>query len=163
MRNNLKKRSCLLLAVLCMAGFSITAHASGGEDVTALPDDTASAETETVFLRRMKPLRTWKSHSAIPSTRMETFIVTIDGVSEAVTITATGTVVTGGSRLNLRTGAGMDYEIIDQLRPGEEVTVIGSEGDWYEVIVPEKKGFVHSDYLRLMKMAGRTSKSTLTR
>ena len=85
---------------------------------------------------------------------METFIVTIDGVSEAVTITATGTVVTGGSRLNLRTGAGMDYEIIDQLRPGEEVTVIGSEGDWYEVIVPEKKGFVHSDYLEIDENGG---------
>ena len=36
----------------------------------------------------------------------------------------TGTVVTKGSRLNVRTGAGMDYEVIDQLRPGEEVSVI---------------------------------------
>ena len=39
----------------------------------------------------------------------------------------TGKVVTGGSRLNVRTGAGMNYEIIDQLRPGEEVVVIGTE------------------------------------
>ena len=34
----------------------------------------------------------------------------------------TGKVVTSGSRLNVRTGAGMNYEIIDQLRPGESLT-----------------------------------------
>ena len=54
----------------------------------------------------------------------------------------------------MRTGAGLDYEIIDQLRPGEEVTVIGSEGEWYEVIVPEKKGYVHSDYLKIAENNG---------
>ena len=67
--------------------------------------------------------------------------------------TTTGKVVTQGSRLNLRTGAGMNYEIIDQLRPGEEVTVIGTEGDWYKVTVPEKTGYVHSDYLELLEKA----------
>ncbi len=154
MRNNLKKLSCLLLAVLCMAGFSITAHASGGEDVTALPDDTASAETETVFPASDETVENVEIPFSYTIDEDGNLIVTIDGVSEAVTITATGTVVTGGSRLNLRTGAGMDYEIIDQLRPGEEVTVIGSEGDWYEVIVPEKKGFVHSDYLEIDENGG---------
>ena len=33
----------------------------------------------------------------------------------------TGKVVTNGSRLNVRTGAGMNYEIIDQLRLGESL------------------------------------------
>ena len=33
----------------------------------------------------------------------------------------TGKVVTSGFRLNVRTGAGMNYEIIDQLRPGESL------------------------------------------
>ena len=33
----------------------------------------------------------------------------------------TGKVVTSGSRLNVRTGAGMNYEIIDQLRPCESL------------------------------------------
>ena len=69
----------------------------------------------------------------------------------------TGKVVTQGSRLNLRTGAGLNYEIIDQLRPGEEVTVIGTEGDWYKVIVPEKTGYVHSDYLELLETAEENS------
>ena len=65
----------------------------------------------------------------------------------------TGKVVTGGSRLNVRTGAGMNYEIIDQLCPGEEVSVIGTEGDWYQIIVPAKTGYVHSDYLEVLESA----------
>lgn len=64
-----------------------------------------------------------------------------------------GTVVTKGSRLNVRTGAGMDYEIIDQLRPGEEVSVIGTEGDWYQITVPAKTGYVHGDYLEVIENA----------
>ena len=65
----------------------------------------------------------------------------------------TGKVVTSGSRLNVRTGAGMNYEIIDQLRPGEEVVVVGVGGDWYQITVPEKNGYVHSDYLELIEKA----------
>lgn len=150
MRNKLKKISCLTLAVLCMAGFSVTAHASGGEQPTAPPDDEIVVET---------PVSDETGESVeIPfhytTDEDGNLVITIDGISETVKITATGTVVTGGSRLNLRTGAGLDYEIIDQLRPGEEVTVIGSEGDWYEVIVPEKKGYVHSDYLEVIESSG---------
>ena len=65
----------------------------------------------------------------------------------------TGTVVTKESRLNVRTGAGMDYEIIDQLCPGEEVSVIGTEGDWYQITVPAKTGYVHSNYLEVLENA----------
>lgn len=65
----------------------------------------------------------------------------------------TGTVMSGVSRLNVRTGAGMDYEVIDQLRPGEEVSVIGTEGNWYQIIVPEKSGYVHKNYLDVVETA----------
>ena len=44
-------------------------------------------------------------------------------------------------------------EIIDQLRPGEEVVVIGTEGDWYEITVPEKHGYVNGDYLEIIEAA----------
>lgn len=56
-------------------------------------------------------------------------------------------------RLNVRTGAGMDYEVIDQLRPGEEVSVIGTEGNWYKIVVPERTGYVHKDYLDIIESA----------
>lgn len=152
MRNKLKKISCLTLAVLCMAGFSVTAYASGGEQPTAPPDDETAVETPVLD-------ETGESVEILfhyTTNEDGNLVITIDGISETVKITATGTVVTGGSRLNLRTGAGLDYEIIEQLCPGEEVTVIGSEGDWYEVIVPEKKGYVHSDYLEVIESSGQS-------
>lgn len=65
----------------------------------------------------------------------------------------TGTLKEDVYRLNVRTGAGMDYEVIDQLRPGEEVSVIGTEGNWYQIIVPERTGYVHKDYLDVIEAA----------
>lgn len=58
-----------------------------------------------------------------------------------------GTVVTGGSRLNLRSGGSTDHEIIGQLSPGDEVRVLGEENGWYEVLVTEKRGYVCGEYL----------------
>ena len=149
--NKFRKIFALMLAVLCMASFSITAFASGGD------------EAPTTGVEATEP-----TENAEPTEGAEevpySYVINEDGsvvitLNDAVTeeIKTTGKVVTNGGRLNLRTGAGMSYEIIDQLRCGEEVTVIGSEGDWYEVIVPEKKGFVHSDYLELMEKAEQNS------
>lgn len=151
MRNHLKRILSLMLVVLCMASFSVTAFASGGDEVPA-------TSTETV-----EPTETSE-----PTEDMEnvpySYTINEDGsvviaLNGAVTeeIKTIGTVATNGGRLNLRTGAGLDYEIIDQLRCGEEVIVIGSEGDWYEVIVPEKTGYVHSDYLELIETAEQNS------
>lgn len=55
--------------------------------------------------------------------------------------------------LHLRNGSGMDYEIIGHLLPGEEVKVIGEDGNWYEVEIPERKGFVYKDYLDVLTEA----------
>lgn len=59
----------------------------------------------------------------------------------------TGTVVTNGSRLNLRSGGSTDYDIIGQLAPGDEVRVMGEENGWYEVFLTEKSGYVYGEYL----------------
>ena len=50
----------------------------------------------------------------------------------------TGKVVTSGSRLNVRTGAGMNYEIIDQLRPGESLWV--TQGMYHDFAVEAGTG-----------------------
>ena len=54
-----------------------------------------------------------------------------------------GTVTNVNSYLHVRTGAGMGYEIIGHLLNEDQVKVIGSEGDWYKVVVPEHTGYVH--------------------
>lgn len=67
-----------------------------------------------------------------------------------------GTVTDVSSYLHLRNGAGMDYDIIGHLLPGAQVKVIGEDGDWYQVTVPEQTGYVHSDYLTVLENASST-------
>ena len=52
--------------------------------------------------------------------------------------------------LNLRSGSGVEYEIIGQLLPGEKVQVVSEEGDWYQVVIPEKTGYVYKDYVDIL-------------
>ena len=143
---------CLMLAVLCMASFSVTAFAyEGGETATVTDAETAADPKEDIEI----PYNCIIDEDG-------NLVITIGGVTDPAELETVGTVVTGGSCLNVRTGAGMDYEIIDRLSSGEEVKVIGSEGDWYEVIVPEKKGYVHGYYLELFEKAGQNSEIDLT-
>ena len=160
MRTKMKTIFCLMLAMICVASFSVTAFASGGGEEVITPDtETSATDTETPASDETEV------DIEIPYSYIidndGNLVITVNGVTDPAEITTIGTVVTNGGRLNLRTGAGMSYEIIDQLRPGEEVTVIGSEGDWYEVIVPEKKGYVHSDYLELIEKAEQNSELDL--
>ena len=163
MRTKLKTILCLMLAMVCVASLSITAFASEGGEVTTAPDveTTTDTTTETETPVTDEPVEDIEIPFNYTIDNDGNLIITIDGVADPAEITTIGTVVTNGGRLNLRTGAGLDFEIIDQLRPGEEVTVIGSEGDWYEVIVPEKKGYVHSDYLELIEKAEQNSELDL--
>ena len=160
MRTKIKTILCLMLAMICVASFSVTAFASGGGEEVITPDtETSTTDTDTPVSDETEV------DIEIPYSYIidddGNLVITVNGVTDPAEITTIGTVVTNGGRLNLRTGAGMSYEIIDQLRPGEEVTVIGSEGDWYEVIVPEKKGYVHSDYLELIEKAEQNSELDL--
>ena len=60
----------------------------------------------------------------------------------------TGTVVTGGGNLNVRTGAGTDNQAITQLPNGTQVEVIGTEENgWVKILLPEREGYVCGDYL----------------
>ena len=58
-----------------------------------------------------------------------------------------GTVITAGENLNVRTDAGIENDIITQLRNGESVTVLGEKDGWYEIEIPVINGYVCGDYL----------------
>ena len=160
MKNKLKRTLCLLLVVLCMTSFSVTAFAYADDSTATTPTtEAATADTESTEADA-------QTDAEIPYTYTISdtgeIVITINGQEwvygdESEEDGTPGRVATNGGRLNLRTGAGMSYEIIDQLRNGEEVTVIGTEGDWYKVIVPEKTGYVHSDYLELLEKAEENS------
>ena len=166
-----KRFGAMLLAlVMCMGTISTTAFAYTGEDAEADPttavteapvEENAEDDTEETTEDAAEELP--YSYSVSED---GTIVFNFNGEEfeynpEAEDDSTTGKVVTGGSRLNVRTGAGMKYEIIDQLRPGEEVIIIGTEGDWYQVTIPEKTGYVHSDYIELLEQAESNSEMDL--
>ena len=153
MRTKLKTSICLMLAILCMASFSITAFASDGGNTTTTTEAETTAETK-VSEENTEDFEIPYSYTIDENGNL---VITVGGIADPAEKTTIGTVTTNGGRLNVRTGAGMSYEVIDQLRNGEEVKVIGSEGDWYEVIIPEKKGYVYSGYLELIEKAEQNS------
>lgn len=149
----------LLAVVLCATAFSVTAFAGGGEDIYDPPAETTGAAADD---------------TAEPEDDMEAAELTEDGIADLlslltgakVTISVTedgiridtngaadtepgqtGTVTTNGGRLNVRTGAGLDHTAFTQLPNGTTVEVVGEDGDWLKIILPERIGYVHSDYM----------------
>ena len=61
----------------------------------------------------------------------------------------TGHVRTNGSNLNVRTGPGIGFDIINSLANGTEVQVMKEENGWYQLEFPAKYGFVCGKYLEL--------------
>jgi uncharacterized protein YgiM (DUF1202 family) len=62
--------------------------------------------------------------------------------------TATKTVKTTTTSLNLRASASTSAKIITTLAKGTKVTVTASKGAWRKVTVGSKTGWVHGDYLK---------------
>ena len=134
------KRICTaLIAVMIGAGaFTVPAFAYTGEDAdAAVPAVTADVIADTGS-------DTEESEDGKGTGIRVT--ISKDGEESANQV---GTVQTNGSRLNVRCGGGMDYQVIDQLRPGDTVKVLGVEGDWVKVTVPELTGYVHKNYLNI--------------
>lgn len=148
----------LLAVVMCTTVFPLTAFAGGGEDfyeppaetTEAAADDTAEPESGEDNAEptegEITDLFSW------PGAKL-TFSITEDGIqidtggAEDAEPGQTGTVTTNGGRLNVRTGAGLDHTAFTQLPNGTTVEVVGEDGDWLKIILPERIGYVHSDYM----------------
>lgn len=162
----------LLAVMLCVTAFPVTALA-GGNDPAPAPLPEAAAEpvtgglepeteqtvtttdgTETDAEKDTGPL-TGKDitdlFSALFGSKVS-IAATDDGIQITTGIDKkepeqTGTVTTNGGRLNVRTGAGLDKTAFTQLPNGTTVEVVGTDGDWIKILLPERIGYVHSDYL----------------
>ena len=140
-----KMLSLLLAVVLCATAFAIPAFASGGEETTV-----PTAETEPT---EAAPEGTGDIQLQIPDELLNTILSLLGSLGtssgEETETTQTGTVTTNGGRLNVRTGAGLDNYAFTQLPNGTTVEVIGADGDWYMIRLPEKIGYVYSGYMTL--------------
>ena len=54
---------------------------------------------------------------------------------------------TATSTVNIRSGPGTGYGVIDQLSPGDDVAVTSMSGGWCEVSIPGPNGWVNCAYL----------------
>lgn len=155
MRNKvvLRLAAALLAAALCIPAFALTTFAYDGGDTAETtgglePDTTDSMETS-----EDTELTDGELASLLSALAGVQVSVTEDGIQ--ITGTGTedteshqaGTVTTGGGNLNVRTGAGLDNDAFTQLPNGATVEVIGTEGDWIKILLPERVGYVYSDYL----------------
>lgn len=75
--------------------------------------------------------------------------VAVDGDEPEEDPIRTGHVRTNGSNLNVRTGPGIGFDIINSLAHGTEVQVMKEENGWYQLEFPAKYGYVCGKYLEL--------------
>ncbi len=132
----------LLAVMLCMTAFSTVAFASSGD---AAP--TSEAQTEPT------------DSADITGDDLSELISALFGSMLGGTEKSgkTGTVTTNGGKLNVRTGAGLDNYAFTQLPNGTVVEVVGTDGDWYMVRLPEKIGYVYSGYITLSDTGGKNN------
>ena len=152
--------ACLLAVVMCTTAFSMTAFASdsGAEyEEPPITDSTepteGTADTEFQIPEEYLSLFEGIDLSGIDlDALMDTVLSFVGGMGDASAEDEEpepgqiGTVTTNGARLNVRTGAGLDNRAFTQLENGETVDVLGTDGEWYMVLLPERIGYVHSDY-----------------
>ena len=131
----------LFAVVMCTTAFSMTAFASdGGEEYE---ENTPNADT---------PIEGAADDSfQIPDNFMDTILSLFGGIGapseEEKESKQIGIVTTDGGKLNVRTGAGLDNKAFTQLENGETMDVLGTDGEWVMILLPERIGYVHSDYL----------------
>lgn len=167
-KTKLRFLSALLAAMLCITAFSIPAFAYGGEVTGGIEPDTeettktdtdvdadeTEADTDTGALidEGIADLFSFLFGSQLSITATDDGIQLTTGSTEEPK--PTGTVTTSGGNLNVRTGAGLDNTAFTQLPNGTTVEVIGTDGDWIQILLPERIGYVYSDYLTVSDAAG---------
>ena len=132
----------LLAVMLCMTAFSTVAFASS-------EDAAPTSETQT------EPT----DSADITGDDLSELISALFGSNGTEKSGKTGTVTTNGGKLNVRTGAGLDNYAFTQLPNGTVVEVVGTDGDWYMVRLPEKVGYVYSGYMTLSDTGGENDSS----
>ena len=143
-KHMIRTLAVLLAVMLCMTTFSTVAFASS-EDATP----TSEAQTETT------------DSADITGDDLSELISALFGSVLGSTEKSgkTGTVTTNGGKLNVRTGAGLDNYAFTQLPNGTVVEVVGTDGDWYMVRLPEKIGYVYSGYMTLSDTGGENDRN----
>ena len=135
----------------------MTAYAySGEENQTTTAASTAETTSDAVEIVDISDEVEWDGNFTIDSDfsfsqedlmgLMGLFLGSTGSLADNSVGTVTGV---DGSYLNVRDGAGKEYQVLMHLLNGQKVEVTGEEGDWYQITVPEQVGYVYKDYLNI--------------
>lgn len=143
-KHTIRTLAVLLAVMLCMTAFSTVAFASSEDTVPTSEAQTEPTDSADITRDDLSEL-------------FSTLFGSVLGGAEKSG--KTGTVTTNGGKLNVRTGAGLDNYAFAQLPNGTVVEVVGTDGDWYMVRLPEKIGYVYSGYMTLSDTGGEADSS----
>ena len=169
MTSKMRMTAAFLAAALCMTVFPVTVLAAGTETKELVETEDSSVseteetveEAETVADERDIDEETLKNllGDSLEITVTEDGIVIgggelakesqDDSTGEGTKSSQVGIITTNGGDLNVRTGAGMENTAFAQLPNGTEVEVLGGNGDWAEILLPERVGYVYGSYLTI--------------
>ena len=138
-KHMIRTLTVLLTVMLCMTAFSTVAFASGGDTAPTSEAQTKPTDSADITGDDLSELISALFGSMLGGTEKSG---------------KTGTVTTNGGKLNVRTGAGLDNYAFTQLPNETVVEVIGTDGDWYMIRLPEKIGYVYSGYMTLSDTDG---------
>ncbi len=83
----------------------------------------------------------------IPAGSAEASAISSDSVGESTGEETTLTGIITGGTINVRAGAGTEFERVAQVYTGKRVTILGEENGWYQISYGDVTGYVRADFL----------------
>lgn len=169
MMSKMRMTAAFLAAAMCITVFPATVLASGTETKELVETEDSAVSENKAPAEEEEPVATEGDidedtlkellGDSLEITMTEDGIVIgggeavdesqNDSAGEETNDSQVGIVTTNGGDLNVRTGAGMENVAFAQLPNGTEVHVIGKDGEWAEILLPERVGYVHGSYLTI--------------
>lgn len=169
MMSKMRMTAAFLAAALCMTVFPVTVLASGTETEEVVETEGAAAPETEAFTEEEETVADEGDidEEALKELLDGSLDITVteggivdgggeaaeesqdDSAGEETNRSQVGIVTTNGGDLNVRTGAGMENTAFAQLPNGTEVKVIGKDGEWAEILLPERVGYVYGSYLTI--------------
>ena len=124
--------SVVLVVLLCIAALLLSS-CNKDTPASSLTEETTPVETQTT--------------DTTATTALTTPLTTVPPVSGSfTTFPAAGWC--NADTLRVRSGPGLDYNGIGGLKYGEQVTVLGQQGDWFQIKFKDGVAYVSAQYIQ---------------
>ncbi|MGF7535424.1 LysM peptidoglycan-binding domain-containing protein [Bacillus mexicanus] len=159
------KKLTIATTSLLVAALSVPTIASAST-ITVKNGDTlySIAKNNHISLDKLKSINNLKTNTIFSGQKLFTSQTSSTSTS---TVKKEYRTVTGASWLNVRSGAGNNYNIVTTIKKGAKVEILSTKSGWYYISVNGKKGYSYSSYFsdptyETVKSSSGTSSLTTT-